>query len=164
MAALTVAEIQHSCASRSHEKTRNLASLAGDLIGQDFIGMKLGDVNGSWTPSEPVGQQSVRSDGGPGEGSTGSAELKAEIIQRMLEPRSGTAQDGRVSQRTVRIEAGPAKPSRRGSTGEAGVEIPIEVSGFERVTGLRFTLDWSGGAFRFDGVSEPVLRGLSEED
>ena len=104
----------------NHENTRQVAALAGDMMEQDFIGMKLGDVNGSWAPLDAVAQQSVAGQSGASQDSTGSTGLKAEINGGMLEPRSVTAPDGVVSQKVVRLQIGLAGLGRWHGNGVDG--------------------------------------------
>jgi uncharacterized repeat protein (TIGR02543 family) len=107
----------------------NLLAHASD---QDFVAMKLGDVNASWSPPVALlaGGSGLRDAGG--------------------EPR---ALDGLEPTRFV---AG-LRSARPGET----VEMAITVEGFRTVTTAQFTLEWDPRLLRMASLGDFGLRGLS---
>lgn len=94
--------------------SRNYVDLATDLTGQNFIAIKLGDLNNSWTvPAGSVGLMS----------------------------RTGV-RSGRPGLHGAGPEVGFETGSTLVNLG-AATAVPITVSGFDLVTSVQFTLTWN---------------------
>ncbi len=112
-------------------------SPVGDLSDQDFIGVKLGDVDGDWggvdsrTP-DPIGN-------------------------RLLSVASGKQSAPKSESVALAVEF----DRRRGSGKEFSAALRA-VEGFHGVTSLQFTLVWNPAELAFDGVSQFGLPNLSE--
>ncbi len=110
----------------------------GTLAGQDFIGIRLGDVNSSWTPAATPGPQSLNDE------------------SALLTPRLTDAVDGvkRVlfELPTVRVAGGGT------------IEVPLRVANFRHVTSFQFTLGWNPRLLRFQGLQHDKLAGFDESN
>ena len=108
-------------------------NLSGDLVQEDYVAIKLGDVNGSWTA--------------PAEGASlalGSAALEqgraAALAPEVL----------------IQVGSLTAQPRER-------LRVQVGGSGFRQVTSAQFTLAWDPGVLRYAGIGSYGLRGLSTE-
>jgi len=116
----------------SHDKTRSIANLASDMENLDFIAMRAGDVNGSWSAAATAGA--------PGQSSGSSrASLMGMPPHNSAPVRLRLAGEGSGSLAKVRLKA----------------------SGFQKVTSLQFTLQWDPAVLQYVGVTELGLAGLS---
>ncbi len=135
----------------SYEGSRVYPGLAADQVGQDFIGIKSGDVNGSWTP--------------PAAGQAAQANLNSELE---------TARPSGAGETKVKMIEGsmilPNTPAVIFTIGHAAVvngsvaRVPVTVSGFAGVTSAQFTLEWDPAEMEFAGVRDFGLPGLSEQN
>jgi len=115
---------------------RSRTGLSTDFDGDDFVGIKLGDVSGDWSP--PVGPLNAQL--GPG--------------RQLSLMSSGGAGPPRV---TFRMTDGVAAPGSR-------VKAPVTVTGFKQVTGAQFTVQWDPAVLRFVQISGLNLAGLGSEN
>ena len=106
-------------------------NLTTNVVGEDFVAIKLGDVNGDWSP--PAGMSSLA--------------LKDTSAAQTFSVAKGPDV-------VVGVGQGSVSP---GTT----VKIPITVSGFRGMGSLQFTLDWNAELLRFMGVDDYGLSGLS---
>ena len=113
---------------------RSYIGLASDHTGQDFLGIRLGDVNNSWTPAAAPGPQSLNDEA-------------ALLTPRLTDPASTT--------KKVVFEL-PALRVAGGGT----VQMPLKVSGFDKVTSFQFTLGWNPQLLRFQGLQHDGLARL----
>ena len=116
------------------DPVRHYPGLASDQTGQDFIGIKLGDVNNSWTPAAAPGPQSLKNE-------------TALLTPRLTDPASTT--------KKVVFELPAVRVSAGGT-----LEVPLKVSGFHKVTGFQFTLGWNPQLLRFQGLQHDGLARL----
>ncbi|MEK7674617.1 MAG: Ig-like domain-containing protein, partial [Verrucomicrobiota bacterium] len=118
----------------SYEADRDYVDLANALSGQDFMAIKLGDVNDSWTPF------------------TGGTRLRS-LSQKDLKVGPMDAGEDAGSSVSFRVGDKTATP------GES-VTVPVTVSGFTRVTTAQFTFQWDPAVLEFAGFGEFSLPGL----
>jgi hypothetical protein len=102
-----------------------------DVANGDFIAIKLGDVNHSWTPSAGLLNLLVDS---PKTGTT----LAAAAIPRVA---FGASEQG--------VPAGQT------------VSVPVTVNGFSRVTSAQFSLAWDPAVLRYLATGSYGLKGVS---
>ena len=112
-------------------------SPAGDLSEQDFIGVKLGDVDGDWGGVNSLAPNSI-----------GNRLLSIASRKQSL-PRNEPVE--------LAIEFG-----RRQGAGKEFFAALRAAEGFRGVTSLQFTLVWNPAELAFDGVSQFGLPNLSE--
>ena len=112
-------------------------SPVGDLSDQDFIGVKLGDVDGDW----------------------GGVDSRAPnlIGNRLLSVASGKQSAPKSESVALAVEF-----DRRQGSGKEFSAALRAVEGFHGVTSLQFTLVWNPAELAFDGVSQFGLPNLSE--
>jgi len=133
----------------SAARTRVITGLSGDLLNQDFIAIRVGDVNGSWPP--PVAPQGL---GAP----------HATIVTGISSPAESLRSSPHASS-PVRL----LLLSERSTSGER-VRVRLVASGFEQVTTAQFTLEWDGdelvrveeGDFGLPGINSTSF-GRSQE-
>ncbi|MCS1417398.1 MAG: hypothetical protein M2R46_05152 [Verrucomicrobia subdivision 3 bacterium] len=113
------------------------ASLTNNLLSQDFIGVKLGDVDGDW------GSSGLESNRAGGEASRGG------LARRSLSPRE-----------SVRLFADMVQCS--GS--EDGFVVDVEAKGFTAVTSLQFSVHWDPDELVFGGLNRVGLPDSSESN
>ena len=120
------------------DPARRYAALATARAAQDFIGIRVGDVNNSWTPPVTSGSQSLR-------------EHSALLTPRLTDSGNG---DKRVHLElpSVRVGAGGT------------VEVPVRMANFKRVTSFQFTLGWNPRLLRFQGIEPEALVGFDESN
>ncbi len=124
------------------ESARSYSGLIENKPGQDFVGIKHGDVNGSWTA--PVVTPSVLSAGNTGR-QTALQSAGATVGFSVGEP----------------VEAGAATVAKSiGSGVTRRVNIPVTISNFENVTSAQFTLEWDPNTMEYAGVNGNGVRGL----
>ena len=126
---------------------RNYTNLVGDLAGQDFLAMKLGDVNNSWTaPLGLVPSSREKSSSRPA-----STPAAFESAPRLAGP---NADPPAVTFRVGSLSFGP------GNTGS----VAIAVSSFSQVASVQFTLQWDPAVLRFRGVGDFGLTDLANNN
>lgn len=124
------------------ETTRSYSAIDRDLTGQDFIGIRLGDVNGSWTA--PVGTASLASVG------FGGRQTRVRSMSEVVGFSVGGVDEAGSGAVTKSLRSGV--PRR--------VSIPVVVSNFENVTSAQFTLEWDPATMEYAGVDGNGVRGL----
>lgn len=112
-------------------------STAGDLSDQDFIGVKLGDVDGDWggiaaRASNPIGNR-----------------LLSIASRKQSAPKNESV--------SLAVEF-----NRRSGPGKEFSAVLQAAEGFHGVTSLQFTLVWNPAELAFDGVSQFGLPNLSK--
>ena len=112
-------------------------SPAGDLSDQDFIGVKLGDVDGDW---RGVNSRAINP-----------------IGYRLLSIPSG--KQSAPKNESVALAIGFDQSQSSGKEFSAALRA---AEGFHGVTSLQFTLVWNPAELAFDGVSQFGLPNLSE--
>jgi hypothetical protein len=105
-------------------------NLVADVTEGDFIAIKLGDVNNTWTV--PPGPLSVQ-----GKSANGLQALKKKVLPEVVFA---------VSQQSA----------RPGQT----VTARVTVSGFHQVTSAQFTLAWDPAGLRYVGTGDYGVKGL----
>lgn len=126
-----------------YEETRIYTEIAANYTGQDFIGIKLGDVNGSWTPPANTAAATVES-------KTAFVSLRSNEAEFQLQS----------ARPAVEFEIGKAMIDKPGAL----VTGPITVSGFDDVTSVQFTVDWDPTEIAYRAVSDYRLRGLGTDN
>ncbi len=109
-------------------------NLLADGDGQDYVAIKLGDVNNSWV--SPAATPHLRLGQGAGPGATAKPDIAG-----------------------VRFEASGqvVQPGQK-------LAVPVSVSGFHPATSAQFTLGWDARVLRYAGVGEFGVRGLGEDN
>ena len=110
----------------------------GTLAGQDFIGIRLGDVNNSWAPAATPGPLSLNDE-------------SALLTPRLTDP-AGGGKKVLLEMPSVRVAGGGT------------IEVPLKVSGFDKVTSFQFTLGWNPRLLRFQGLRHGGLTGLESSN
>ncbi len=118
---------------------RFFSTVGGDLTGQDFVAIKLGDVNNSWTPPAGLAGDAAKANGN-GDG------------ENALKPDGSSAAGDPVIF---------TMPVTNGSPG-TDLVVPIRASSFAGVGTLQFSFHWNTNVVTFLNV-EPVfgLAGMS---
>ncbi len=129
----------------SSARNRSYQSVAIDTPGQGFFGIKMGDVNGSWTPEPTVLP--------PPEGTEATVQENLSLAALRSTMDSGR-KEGPV---IIRVES---RSAPQGSL----VKIPIVVSGFKEVLTAQFTLKWDPGVLQFQGTLNGGLPALETEN
>jgi hypothetical protein len=114
---------------------RSYTNLTSGLTGQDFLAVKLGDVNNSWTaPPAP---------------------------NAVIRPSARGVNDGagEEDQNSIRFYTS----NQVVHPGET-VQVKVDVAGFDAVTTAQFTLEWDPKVLRYVGTSNFGLRGLGEDN
>jgi hypothetical protein len=134
--------------------------IPSDLSGQDFLAIKLGDVDGSWKAVQDLGPGSL-------------ASVEFDQIQGVLH--SQQTLDTVLAVRSPMSRSSPLRENDPGVTFEAGIVrpydesvnpsrpdafIPVTVANFSEVTSLQFTLQWDPSKYEFIGVGDFNLPGL----
>jgi VCBS repeat-containing protein len=114
---------------------RFYATVGGDITGQDFVALKVGDVNNSWLPLVGLAGDSgkAKSDGNPDEENA----LKGDGVSAAGDP--------------VIF----AMPATNGAPG-AEVVVPVRTSNFTGVGTLQFSFHWNTNVVTFLNI-EPVF-------
>ena len=131
---------------------RSYTNLAAYMAGQDYVAIKLGDVNNSWTEAE-IGKA------GGGKAESGKAESRNPDEQVRLGGGAGPGATAQPELPAVRFEAS----SRVVQPGEK-VAVRVSVSGFHHATSAQFSLGWDARVLRYEGVGAFGVRGLGEEN
>lgn len=118
----------------SYPSERDFHTGSGKLTDHDFVAIKVGDVNGSWTPQPPP-----------------PPSLEGEVFAAS---ESGAGQSGGV-------ELGLGSVV---SLGANEIAVPLVVRGFESITSMQFGLRWDPRFFTFAGFSDLNLAGLGGEN
>jgi len=123
---------------------RAIQNLPGDMMNQDFIAIKHGDVDGSWTP--PV---------------------KTAIA-------SGSVHPGAVlkSLRTPDDQANPVQSDRIVMIGIGGIKdprgelrrVPIVARSVEDLTSLQMTIEWDPTMFQYERIESSTLEGFGTDN
>jgi O-glycosyl hydrolase len=112
-------------------------NLTGDVSAADFVAIKLGDVDNTWT-APPSGQSILAGrDNEPTTGAEGS------LIS------ANDAESGVV----FTVSQHSAQPGQK-------VSVGLSVNGFSRVYGAQFTLAWDPEVLRYEGTGSYGLGGL----
>src|SRR4030095_10525376 len=114
---------------------RLYTGLQDNLAGQDFMAIKLGDVNDSW---EPAAEQST--------GEVGRLRVRA------AGPRGAAAESDPV-----------LKLSRHVVQPGDSITAKITVQGFRQVSSAQFTVEWDPAVLRYDNM-EPGLSGMDADN
>jgi len=130
-----------------YDPVRRYTGLTTPASGQDFIGVKLGDVNGSWTPvttaPPPPSSLDLNIDSG----------RDVSLVLPNLKP----PVDKGVGQQGLQLSV---------DTVSAGVgeefNVPVRVSGGERLRSLQFSLGWNPAVLQLVRVGSYGVRGLGE--
>ena len=107
-------------------------NLVADVTNGDFVAIKLGDVNNSWTA--PAGAQSLV---------------------------AKSAQGSQARRRTRRCRRSLFAVSQQSAQPGQTVTVGVTVSGFSQVTSAQFSLAWDPAVLRYVGTGSYGLRGLS---
>ena len=145
-------------------------NFTADAASQDFVAIKLGDVNNSWKAPSGSGNSIVRRSretrSPNSEGQLIEAGLVVESRSDLIPPPSlmaGSSRPLRTSDFGVRTSPS-AVEFRLGDyiarPGEV-VTVRISVRGFKDVTSAQFTLAWDPSVLRFIGTGDYGLRGVS---
>ena len=133
-----------------YEEARSYTDIRENHVGQDFVGIKLGDVNGSWTP--PVNTAAVN-----------TIESKTAFVSlQSREP----ALPLQMQKPAVHFEIGKGTVET-GDTSKLeckSVNVPVRVSAFENVTSVQFTVEWNPTEISFAGVAENRVTGISADN
>ena len=131
----------------SFDGVRSYAELSLNQTGQNFVGIKYGDVNESWTESTRLAPLS-------------------RIIKSIGSNRSLQSYAPEV---TFRIGDGEGKNwnlknNRRSNIAnpESTIRFPVSISDFQNVTSAQFTLEWDSETMKYAGVEVNEIRGLRE--
>ncbi len=114
------------------EASRSYTALAADHANQDFVAIKLGDVNGSWT--QPSGALAEAAVGRP--------------------PR---ALHGTAGHPEVTISIGDSHVDVGGT-----VTVPVRISGFAGVTTFQFTVGWDPAVLQWLEAKDYGIASLAE--
>ena len=130
------------------DASRHYTLLAADQQGQDFLGIKLGDVNGSWTPPvvapPPPPTQTNPAQGVPS--------FEVSNLQ------TGTAHPGQKSvSGTALLSVGEVV-----SVAPGEFEVPLRVSAVGAMTSLQFGLSWNPEVFEWVDLATYGLRGFGQ--
>jgi hypothetical protein len=117
------------------ERTRTLRGITNATLGQSFLGIKLGDVNASWSPANPA-QQNLAAGA--------SAQAPTSKLAASTQP---------VVAFTVSSEQWEP-----GGTNE----VLLTVAGFKGVTTAQFTLQWDPDVLQFIETRDYALEGLAD--
>ena len=142
-----------------YEPTRTYTGLVDELVNQDFVAIKLGDVNTSWMPPAVVGPNSLEASGKKTDAISSTAIAKHSTTSKT--PKANNPMERNLSLPTSRLAliAGSASvaPGR-------SVKIPVSTSGFTQATSLQFTLRWDASVLQWVGMSDFGLPGLAAEN
>lgn len=116
---------------------RYYSGLTSDAANQDFVAIKLGDANGSWTP--------------PPHATTLSTGPRSDPIVKTLAAPAHWA-DSLANNRVIRIAvgAGTETPGRV-------LRVPILARSVVDLTSIQFTLVWDATQYRYAGITESAL-------
>lgn len=144
---------------------RSFSGVSQGQTGQDFVGIRHGDVNASWTA--PAGSVA----------STATASTKPEGIKTVglmsSAPNPGLVFNGPVVTFEIgeEIIGGTGNESARNINRKSGMgnpkltaDVPVHVSGFAGVTSAQFTMEWNPRQAAFAGVSDFGGIGLGSEN
>ena len=168
----------------SYESTRSYAELQADVIGQDFIGIKLGDANGSWQAAAG-GQVTVASVGSSlwveretgGDGfhrvpeisrSNGTDALFKEAVERVPSTSEitdpGSIEADRHTPGLQTLGSSVVTISTGGAVVASGnsANVSVKVTGFTQATSAQFTLQWDPTVLQFLGLGNYGLPGLAD--
>lgn len=160
-----------------HATTRHFPELTQDLGSQDFIGIKRGDVNGSWTPTmEPESTATAMSRKENSQKISTADSSKFNFTKREGEAR---LQRNLPAIRALRVPLGwsgssPAhRPLRKPVTFSvrnvntslnAHAKVAIEASEVDGLTTAQFSLAWDPTVLQFVRVAKLGLEGLSQRN
>ena len=113
------------------EESRNYLNLNASVTGQDFFGVKFGDVNNSWKPSGVAGS---------------SAPRRGAIALRQLGAATAQSIRFQIDDRTV-------------NPGET-ISVPISVAGFTDVTTVQFSVRWDSAVLEYVATGDYGVSGL----
>jgi hypothetical protein len=133
-------------------------NLVANMTGQDYVAIKLGDVNNSWVSPVPTPQVRL-GNGGETKAEIGKAESRNLAPQVRLGNGTGPGVTAGPDIPAVRFEAGGqvVQPGQR-------VAVPVSVSRFHHATTAQFTLGWDPSALQYAGVGEFGVRGLGTDN
>lgn len=139
---------------------RHYSALGEDRVGQDFIGIKMGDVNGSWTQSTTVPPPPTQGEGVeqdvPSQAIGGSGGVRVEsggldaLRGPGLRPLNGGGSTAVLSLGDFHV----------GASGE--IEVPVRLTGVKSLSGVQFTLVWNPAVMEFVRVNTSGLPGFGE--
>ncbi len=113
---------------------RTYPSVVADLTGQDFVAIKFGDVNNSWTPPLSFGGSESAQKASAPEAPMKSAKAAGEVTFIVA--------------------------STNGAPG-TDILVPIRVQSFSNVASFQFSFHWNPAIARFIGVEQFGLPGLT---
>ena len=113
-------------------------NLVADVTDGDFVAIKLGDVDNSWTAPSGAGGSQARREKVPAKSANGpSASVMNAVPEVVFAVNQQSAQPGQT------------------------VAARVTVSGFSQVSGAQFTLAWDPAVLRYVGTGSYGARGLS---
>ena len=113
-------------------------NLVADVTAGDFVAIKLGDVDNSWTAPSGAGGSQARREKVPAKSAQGpSASVMNAVPEVVFAASRQSAQPGQT------------------------VAARVTVSGFSQVSGAQFTLAWDPAVLRYVGTGTYGARGLS---
>ena len=113
-------------------------NLVADVTNGDFVAIKLGDVDNSWTAPSGAGGSQARREKVPAKSAQGpQAPAKNAVPEVVFAVSQQSAQPGQT------------------------VAARVTVSGFSQVSGAQFTLAWDPAVLRYVGTGSYGARGLS---
>ena len=137
----------------SFDSNRRHVGLGQSLAGQDFIGIRKGDVNASWTPSvlpPPPAQPVPEADPAPLLPNPSRVDWQRLSSPRIPKPGSASEAPGRLI-----VGQGSLRDSRE-------IEVPVRVLSTGALSSLQFSLEWNPGVFEFVRVTGSELPGFGD--
>jgi hypothetical protein len=113
-------------------------NLVADAANGDFVAIKLGDVNSSWTAPSGTGSSQARRERVPAKTANGPQALEKNAVPEV-------------------VFAASQQSAQPGQT----VAARVTVGGFSQVSGAQFTLAWDPAVLRYVGTGSYGARGLS---
>jgi len=139
------------------EAARKHRGLGAASSTEDFIGIRMGDVNGSWTPSVPPPPVPAF---GPGEPPVGDVDKPA--VEATLDSAAGSS----VGAPWLSVAMQPQRARlAAGGFVQAGAdefELPVTVSGISKLGGIQFALQWNPEVLEFVRVAGTELPRFDE--
>jgi|GEM_PF-5582119 len=114
---------------------RSYHALAVDTAGQGFVGIKLGDVNGSWLPEPPASPPPIEA------AVRAPPTLMGSVGEREGGGLADTSGDVRFWFENANVSKGET------------FRLPLRVGGFSEVTSAQFTVGWDPAVLEFEGVT-----------
>lgn len=140
------------------ESSRSYSNLSGDVLDQDFVAMKHGDVNHSWTPESGPALAALSSGESAIDAASGGAPSGRDSSLRS----AGAAAVGELRQfengpKTVWLRVGHPEGTRD------LIRVPVTVSEVSQLTTAQFTLAWDPKHLAYADVGDFGLAELSSD-